>query len=305
MCFRIRLRTIPDFSTIKETVTTAKNFYLLRNHLFKSLKNNSISQVARELLQKALIMDFFDAVQDGNTALVKEFLSSGMDPNIRTDYLSPLFVAAAAGKTEIAQLLINAGADVNFTSATTLTPLTKASERGHPLIVKMLLDADADMTHKATIEDDEEKVQTLDAREIAEQKDHHAVTQVFADHTSKVQTLIKKISYLEVIDDMELAVLQSKTLSENCYKELIDLCKERFVQAVREDDKPTIEKLKSIQDDRLAKIFASITVPEVKAHPPGATDVHATLYSKHKAPSIDTEPNPTSIASITPRKDKH
>ena len=53
------------------------------------------------------------AIQGGHTAIVHELLSRGADPNLETDYSTPLKAAVDTGRFELAQVLINAGARVD------------------------------------------------------------------------------------------------------------------------------------------------------------------------------------------------
>ena len=62
---------------------------------------------------------------------------------------TPLYAAAFCGKTQIVQMLLEAGADVHAATNKGQTPLFAAAQKGHAEIVKSLLQAGADV-HRAT-----------------------------------------------------------------------------------------------------------------------------------------------------------
>ena len=119
--------------------------------------------------------DFFTAIRNDDVNTVKNLIQRGFDPNtpdpkgqnalylaLREPSLkvakllidtpkidldaknavdeSPLMMAALKGHTELVQLLINKGADINKTG---WTPLHYAASFGHLQIMQMLLDAHA------------------------------------------------------------------------------------------------------------------------------------------------------------------
>jgi len=79
----------------------------------------------------------------GNLSRVKEFVEEGTDVNIRDEFgCTPLHWAALAESTEVADFLIDKGADVNAKGAVDITPLLAA--RGFPMI-KLLVSRGADI----------------------------------------------------------------------------------------------------------------------------------------------------------------
>jgi ankyrin repeat protein len=89
------------------------------------------------------------AAFDGNTELVRDLIQQGVDVNAvdRDAGWSPLFYSAAQGYELITQLLIAAGADVNFTAKNGQTALFQATSWGHLEIVNCLINAGANVNH--------------------------------------------------------------------------------------------------------------------------------------------------------------
>ena len=101
-------------------------------------------------LQKAPKTDFHTAVASGNITAVKEHIAAGTDVNLIEPLggSSPLITACLYDQKEIAMLLINAGADINFQNNDGSTPLHVAAFFCKPDLVKLLLEKKADKTLK-------------------------------------------------------------------------------------------------------------------------------------------------------------
>ncbi|MEO1093395.1 MAG: ankyrin repeat domain-containing protein [Cyanobacteria bacterium J06638_28] len=82
----------------------------------------------------------------GDTESVRSLLASGTDPNVLHNTNTALTYAARDGFIEIAHLLIDAGADVNWIDGEGVTPLILAAFKGHLEIVELLLAHNADPT---------------------------------------------------------------------------------------------------------------------------------------------------------------
>jgi len=95
-------------------------------------------------------VDIHTAVLSNNTEAVKEHIKAGSDINEKDKFggSSPLISAAVFGKTEIAKMLIDAGADLNIQNNDGSTALVTAAFFCRPQIVKMLLEKGADKTLK-------------------------------------------------------------------------------------------------------------------------------------------------------------
>jgi len=95
-------------------------------------------------------VDIHTAVVTDNQEAIKQHIAAGSNINEKDPYggSSPLISAALFGKTEVAKLLIDAGADINFQNNEGSTALHTAAFFCRPEIVKMLLDKKADRTIK-------------------------------------------------------------------------------------------------------------------------------------------------------------
>ena len=95
-------------------------------------------------------LNLWTAAKNGHVEALKHYLSHGVgadswDPNFGVTALS---WAALEGRTEIAEILIEAGADVNRKNKDGATPLHAAAFMGQLKIVKLLLDKGADVAAK-------------------------------------------------------------------------------------------------------------------------------------------------------------
>ena len=95
-------------------------------------------------------IDLHTAVITGNEEAVKQHIAAGSDLNARDPFggSSPLITAAVFGKPQMAALLLDAGADINFQNNDGSTALISAAFFGRPEAVQMLLERGADKTIK-------------------------------------------------------------------------------------------------------------------------------------------------------------
>lgn len=95
-------------------------------------------------------VDLHTAVISENMEAVKQHIAAGSDINVKDPFggSSPLISAAVFGKTEMAKVLIDAGADLNFQNSDGSTALISAAFFCRPEIVKLLLEKNADKTIK-------------------------------------------------------------------------------------------------------------------------------------------------------------
>lgn len=88
---------------------------------------------------------FFKSIKDGNVEAVKKMLVEGVNPNsFKLFWDSPLNEACAAGKLDIAKVLVEAGADLNNGA------LNRAAQGGHTHIIKFLIQLGADPNTSVT-----------------------------------------------------------------------------------------------------------------------------------------------------------
>jgi uncharacterized protein len=99
---------------------------------------------------KAPDIDIHTAVITENLAALKQHIAAGSNLNEKDPFggSSPLISASVFGKTEMAKVLIEAGADLNFQNNDGSTALHTSAFFCRPEIVKMLLDKNADKTIK-------------------------------------------------------------------------------------------------------------------------------------------------------------
>ena len=90
--------------------------------------------------------EFWPAVVDGNLESVKKRIEDGQDLGKQHPQfgVTPLSLATLYGRAEVANLLIESGADVNARNRDMNTALHAAAFLGHPKIFKRLIEAGAD-----------------------------------------------------------------------------------------------------------------------------------------------------------------
>lgn len=95
-------------------------------------------------------IDIHTAVMTDNTEVLKQHIAAGSDLNTKDPMggSSPLISATLFGKTAMAKMLIDAGADLNLQNNDGSTALITAAFFCRPEIVKMLLEKGADKTIK-------------------------------------------------------------------------------------------------------------------------------------------------------------
>ncbi|WP_276484025.1 ankyrin repeat domain-containing protein [Paraflavitalea pollutisoli] len=121
-------------------------FVLLLVLLGSCQLNRAVAQKNDSVKVKPPAMDIHTAVLRGDTSAIRQHLAAGTDINTRDVYggSSPLISACLFGKSAIAQLLIDAGADINLRNNDGSTALHTAAFFGRPDLVALLLKKGAD-----------------------------------------------------------------------------------------------------------------------------------------------------------------
>ncbi|MCW8801903.1 MAG: ankyrin repeat domain-containing protein [Candidatus Bathyarchaeota archaeon] len=135
----------------------------------KTLKNNSLKVLMNLLLLAILLpacsqsngnnkktsanapeIDIHTAVLFNKLEVVRQHIEAGTDINVKESMSgsTPLVSAATFGRTEIAKILIDAGADLTISNNDGTAPLHAAAFFCRVEIVQMLIDANADKTLK-------------------------------------------------------------------------------------------------------------------------------------------------------------
>lgn len=111
-----------------------------------STKENSIEKSTTKVPK----VDIHTAIINNNIKAIEQHILAGTNLNEKEPMggSTPLITASVFGKTEIAELLINAQADLNIKNNDGSTALITASFFCRPEIVKMLIEKNADRTIK-------------------------------------------------------------------------------------------------------------------------------------------------------------
>ena len=111
------------------------------NETVESNVNSSVEQPTKDLIT---------AVLDDDLDTVNQHIAYGSDLNVQDGTFSntSLNFAGIYGLTDIADALVNAGADLNLINDDNFTPLCNAAAWGHTSIVTILLNAGADLSAK-------------------------------------------------------------------------------------------------------------------------------------------------------------
>ena len=113
------------------------------------MKHLLLTTIAAVLLVGTVFADpIHDAVNRGDLAGVQAELDKGANVNAKMWRRTPLHSATAGGHTEIAELLIDNGADVNANEDYGWTPLHLAAKYGHREVAELLIAKGADVNAK-------------------------------------------------------------------------------------------------------------------------------------------------------------
>ena len=114
-----------------------------------SENNETVQNTINSSIEEPTI-DLITAVIDDDLETVNQHIAYGSDLNVQDETFSntPLNFAGIYGLTDIANALIDAGADLNLINDDNFTPLCNAAAWGHTSVVTILLDAGADLSAK-------------------------------------------------------------------------------------------------------------------------------------------------------------
>lgn len=135
--------------TLKNTYLNALVGLISMVILFPACSQTTEKSTAQSTIEAPEI-DIQSAVLSNNIEAVKQHIAAGSDLNEKEPFngSTPLISAATFGKTEIAEVLIDAGVDLSITNNDGSTALHSAAFFGRVEIVQLLLDAEADKTLK-------------------------------------------------------------------------------------------------------------------------------------------------------------
>lgn len=111
-------------------------------HRTNSTSTAAVTETTPAIVRPPLIA----ATLAGDIKEVRSLLESGTDPNLIYNTNTALTYAARDGFTDIARVLIDSGADVNWIDGEGVTPLILAAFKNHLELVQLLLDHGADTT---------------------------------------------------------------------------------------------------------------------------------------------------------------
>lgn len=139
--------------TLSNVVMTITVFAVMLTIASCSKKEGSTSSDSTSVEQADMEppqVDLHTAVLTENLEAVKQHIAAGSNLNEKDPFggSSPLITASLFGKMEMAKVLIEAGADINFQNNDGSTALHTAAFFCRPEIVKLLLDRGADKSIK-------------------------------------------------------------------------------------------------------------------------------------------------------------
>jgi ankyrin repeat protein len=122
--------------------------------IFAAINNNDIKAVKDFIRKKPALVNITNEGGDtplhkasiGRTEIAELLVAKGANVNARENNgITPLHIAAERGNREIVELLISRGADINARRKNGKTPLHQASENGYTQIAELLIAKGADV----------------------------------------------------------------------------------------------------------------------------------------------------------------
>jgi len=143
------------------------------------LKTNRTTDYSSPMAKKWPL--FLDALESGNVDGVKQIIEEGLNVNVLRNGVTPLMIATSKGKTEIAQVILQAGVNINAKSDDGETALHKAAfDQEETGVVQLLMESgiDVDAKNKAG----------KTALHLAEEKKHRDIVRVIKQHQAKLRS---------------------------------------------------------------------------------------------------------------------
>lgn len=155
--------------------------------------------VAEYLIERGARMDVFAAMVLGRPDRVRELAAADSETlrarmSLCEDYQSPLHFAARKGLAEMADLLLDLGADPNARTPTGRTPLCAAVEAGHPALGDHLRErgATVDLLSAIALDHPERANELLDAGVAPEERNQALVLAAHYGRTALVDRLLRE-----------------------------------------------------------------------------------------------------------------
>jgi pectate lyase len=218
---------------------------LLRNGADTDVKNESgqtpldiaLSRNRKDIIELLIskgadVSSVHLAAYIGDLAKVKAFIQEGIDINTKVRQRTPLHYAAREGRTEIVELLLENGADVNAGAYLNRTAAEFAMQGNHNEIVELLVSKGADIPplHLAIYLKDKAKARRLiEASADVNKRTPYGTTPldraVSAGLKSIVELLIEKGADVNVQDNWDWTPLHTAVYSSKDIVELKDMVK--------------------------------------------------------------------------------
>ena len=116
-----------------------------------------------------------EALESGNTAVVQQLIEEGINLNVKRDGVTPLMLAASKGRAEIAEVILQAGVNINEISDDGWTALHKAAyDQTGTGIVDLLMQSGIDV--------DAKNASNKTALQLAEERKHGDIVRLIQKH---------------------------------------------------------------------------------------------------------------------------
>ena len=105
------------------------------------------TEIAKTLLTRGAnptVLDLVRASSTGHTEVMELLIDAGVDVNGEANSYTPLIVAARNGRVDAAELLLDRGAEIRLKNQTGRLPAVEAASSGHLGVLQLLLDRGAD-----------------------------------------------------------------------------------------------------------------------------------------------------------------